>query len=279
MEASARIKTQQRGHWDTVAAGWGAWLEWTERSFEPLTSWLAGAVGWNPGACVLDVACGAGYPALAAARAVGPRGRVVAVDLSPEMVAIASGEARRAELGHVAFEVMDAESLTCEPAAFEGVTNAYGLMFCPEPARALAESRRMLVPGGRIAVVVWDEPAKNPFFTAIRGPAERFLALQPPAPDGPGPFRLASPAVLRTLLEEAGFTAVRVETLPLLFEFSSVSEYVQLLTDFAWKSKVAALSAEERARFHDAVAEAARPFWDGGRLRLLATSLCAAGSA
>jgi SAM-dependent methyltransferase len=172
---------------------------------------------------------------------------------------------------------MDSERLNFDDRSFEVVTHAYGLMFCPDPARAAAEAYRVLAPGGRLGVVVWDEPAKSPFFTVIRRPAERALALQPPDPQAPGPFRLASAHHLRALLEAAGFTRVRIESVPAMFECSSVQEYCQIFADFAWKAKMATLTDEQRGKFYDAVVEAARPFFDGARLRLPATSLCSLG--
>ena len=86
---TAHVKDRQRKHWDAVADGWAAWFDWTERNFAPLTEWLRDAAPWRAGSRVLDVACGAGYPALAAARAVQPGGRVVATDLSRQMIDVA----------------------------------------------------------------------------------------------------------------------------------------------------------------------------------------------
>lgn len=274
--ASAQLKSQQRSHWDAVAGGWADWLSWTERNFTPITCWLRTATAWTEASSLLDVACGAGYPVLCAAAEV-RRGRVAATDLSPEMIEVASRQAKARGLGHITFTEMDSERLDFEDGSFQVMTHAYGLMFCPDPARAAAEAHRVLAPGGRLGVVVWDEPSKSPFFTVIRGPAERALALQPPDPDAPGPFRLASAHHLRGLLEGAGFTSVRVESVPATFECSSVEEYCRIFTDFAWKSRMAAITPDQRSLFQEAVAEAARSYLDGARLRLQATSLCVSG--
>lgn len=270
---STAVKGRQTAHWNAVADGWDAWLDWTERNFHPLTTWFHEAAGWTPRARVLDVACGAGYPALAAARAVRPGGRVLATDLAPLMVSVASNRARTEGLDNIEFLQMDAEALQVDNESFDAVTNAYGLMFCPDPATALTEARRVLVADGRIAIAVWDEPSMSPFFTAIRGAAASFFTLPDPAPHEPGPFRLASAEALHSLLEAAGFAAVRVERFPMTFECESVVEYCQMFTDLAWRSRVTALSSDDAGRFRTAVAEAVRPFVVGGRLRLVATSL------
>jgi len=86
--AVQQFKEQQTRHWNSVAGGWAAWLAWTEREFAPLTEWFAERAGWAPGARILDVASGSGYPALAAAARVRPGGTVVASDISPDMLAV-----------------------------------------------------------------------------------------------------------------------------------------------------------------------------------------------
>ncbi len=272
------IRDRQLKHWNTVADGWGVWFEWTERNFAPLTAWLRDAAGWAPGARVLDVACGAGYPALAAARAVEPGGRVIASDLSSEMLAVAAAHARREGLATIEFAQVDAESIPYPDDSFDSVTNTYGLMFSPDPQRALEEAHRVLDRHGRIAIVTWDDPARSPFFTTARAAAAQHLGLAAPAPDEPHPFRLASPDALEQMLRTAGFSAIRVTGLAMTFESASTREHCQMFTDLAWKSKVAALSEDQKQAFEKAMAEAARPFMDGERVRLVATSLCACGT-
>jgi SAM-dependent methyltransferase len=183
------VKVAQMKHWDTVAEGWGKWHAWTDRNFGPLTGWLAAATGWRPGAHILDVACGAGFPAFAAAAAVRPNGRVVGADLSPHMVVVARRLAQAAGLDNLDVVEMDAESLTFPDESFDAATCVCGLMFCPNPGRAVAEMRRVVKRGGRLAIAVWDQPSTNAFVTVIAGAIGRFLSLAPPPPPpAPGPF-------------------------------------------------------------------------------------------
>jgi ubiquinone/menaquinone biosynthesis C-methylase UbiE len=224
---------------------------------------------------VLDVACGAGYPALAAARSVQPGGQVVATDLSRPMLDVAAERAREEGLRNIEFVQRDAEDLQFQSQSFDGLMNAYGLMFCPDPPRALAEARRVLVPGGRLTLVTWDSPSTSPFFAVLRDIAAGFFVLRDPGPGEPHPFRLASADTLRSMLEESGFFSIHVESLTMTFEFDSALDYCQIFKDYGWKSRIDALASDENARFHQAVIEATRPYADGGRLRLAATSLCA----
>jgi SAM-dependent methyltransferase len=277
MSSADRIKEQQRKHWNVSADGWAAWLEWIERNFAPVTEWLRTAAHWEPGAHILDVACGAGYPALTAATSVRPGGRVVATDISPRMIAVASRHAHSRALDNIDFVEMDAEHLQLENNSFDAVTNAYGLMFSPDTHGALHEAHRVLKPGGRLALVTWDEPSKSPYFNVIMGVASTFLSLPPGDPAEPGPFRLAAARTLESMLRTSGFSDVRVDSSPMTVECASVNEYLQIFADVAWKARLAALSDVEAARFREALAEAVGPFMNGGRLRLVATSLCASG--
>jgi enediyne biosynthesis protein CalE5 len=276
-ESTASLLDRQRKHWNSVAGGWGVWLEWTRRNFAPLTDWFRTAAAWAPGARVLDVACGSGYPALDAALAVAPSGRVVGTDLAAEMVAVASHEAATLAADNAEFLAMDAEALQFADGAFDAVTNAYGLMFSPTPAHALREAHRVLVPGGRIGAAVWDQPARSPFFTVIRGAIAHVVPFPDPKADDPHPFRLASVDAVTSLLCDAGFTDVRVDHLSMTFDLASADEYLQLFNDVSFKSRMATLSPGEVARIREALTEAVQPYVVDGRLRLVAASLCASG--
>jgi SAM-dependent methyltransferase len=191
------------------------------------------------------------------------------------MIAVASERARAEGLHNIEFVQRDGEDLQFDNESFGAVTNAYGLMFCPEPLRDIAEAHRVLAAGGRMALVTWDLPSHSPFFTVFRDVAAGFFALRDPGPGEPHPFRLASADVLRSMLDQTGFSSITVESLPMTFECDSAFDYCRIFMDYGWQSRIAALSPEEKDRFYDAVAEATRPYAADGRLRFAASSLCA----
>src|SRR5687767_14185393 len=105
---------------------------------------------------VLDVGTGPGTAAFAAARRVGPAGRVVGVDLAQPMVAYAERTAQAQHLTQVTFQEADAEDLgDFEDASFDALVSNFGAIFGPRPARFVAEAGRVLKPGGTLALSVW----------------------------------------------------------------------------------------------------------------------------
>jgi ubiquinone/menaquinone biosynthesis C-methylase UbiE len=119
---------------------------------------------------VLDVASGTGLVTFEAARAVGPRGRVLGVDVSRRMVEIAGQRARSLGMAHCSFAAMGAETLALPDASVDVVLCALGLMYVPDSGRALREMRRVLRPGGRVAISVWGERSRcgwSPVFPIV----------------------------------------------------------------------------------------------------------------
>jgi len=263
-------------HWDRVAAGWDRWHRWTEAHFRPVTDWLRANAAWTPGVRVLDVGCGAGYPALTVAREIAPAGRVAAIDISSPMIEAASREAGARGLRNIAFSLQDAEDLRFDTGSMDVVINTYALMFCGDPVRALCEARRVLRPGGRTAIVVWDDPAGSSFFSTINGAAQASLGWPPPSAGSRGPFLFAPPGALGAVADECGFSTTRVDRVTMTLTLDSVNEYIRVFRDVAWKARLEALSIAQQERFRDAVADAAQPFADpAGVLHLSVTSRCA----
>jgi SAM-dependent methyltransferase len=270
-------KERQKTQWSGAAAAWDRRFEWYSRAFGPLIEWCCDAARLAPGARVLDVACGAGQPAFAAASRVGPSGRVTAVDLSPQMIEAGARRARAAGVDTIAFVEMDAEDLRFPDASFDAITCACGLMFLSDAERVAASMRRLLAPAGRLAVAVWDQPAKSPFLTIGGGAVAQFFPPAPPDPKAPGGFRFSQPGALEALLRAAGFRDIAVESRPMEIDLASPTEYWEVFTDMAAgiKDKLSSLSDADLGQLKTMVDEAARPYRKDGRLRLVATPLCA----
>jgi ubiquinone/menaquinone biosynthesis C-methylase UbiE len=118
--------------------------------------------GVEPGSRVLDVAAGYGEPSLTAAAVAGAEGKVVATDLSPEMLAYGRERAAAAGLENVEFVESEAASLTFPPESFDAALSRFGIIFEPEAEAAAARVRGFLVPGSRMAISSWDRRSGCP---------------------------------------------------------------------------------------------------------------------
>jgi ubiquinone/menaquinone biosynthesis C-methylase UbiE len=147
----------QRYGWDLAADDYESL--WQAQLADARAELLASA-RLSPGQRVLDVACGTGLVAFDAARAVGHEGRVLGIDLSGQMIDAARQRARERKVSNVSFARMDAEMLDVPDASFDVALCALGLMYMPDPERALREMRRVLRPGGRLVIAVWGERSR-----------------------------------------------------------------------------------------------------------------------
>jgi SAM-dependent methyltransferase len=257
-------KRTTREQWDTAAEAWDRWGPTLRAWLGPATERMLDLARVGAGCRVLDVAAGAGDQTLQAASRVGPQGSVLATDLSPAILDYAAKEASRAGLKNVETQVMDGENLTLEDASFDVVLSRVGLIYFPNQQRALSEMRRVLVPGGRVAAIVYSTAERNGFFSGPVSVVRRHAKLGPPLPGQPGPFSLGGTGVLAAAFTRAGFRDVVVETLsaPLLlastaeclrFEQESFGALHQMLSslDRAGRDAAWAEVATELARFED----------------------------
>lgn len=194
--------------WRSSALGWARWEPLLMHQLWPVTIPLARAAGVREGARVLDVGCGTGEPALALAQLIAPRGRVLGIDVAPEMVRVAARRARALGLRDAHFAHAD---ITAVRGRFDAVTARFSIMFVPDVAPALAHLRGLLAPRGRAAFAVWGPLARNPWMRLMREQTAAAGGVNADPTAGPHPFRFARRGTFEALLRAAGFRDIATE--------------------------------------------------------------------
>jgi ubiquinone/menaquinone biosynthesis C-methylase UbiE len=223
MEPRLQRRVQRYG-WDLAATSYEPlWRAQLAPAQQELLRHAALACGER----VLDVACGTGATAVEAAAAVAPAagasvepsvaatGCVVGIDLSGRMIDAARRRAEESGIGNATFARMDAENLDLPDASFDVVLCSLGLMYVPDPARALREMRRVLHPGGRLVAVVWGDRSLcgwSPLFSIIDDEVETEVC--------PLFFRLGENDNLAELCREASFDVNFTRRMPTMLEYA-----------------------------------------------------------
>jgi SAM-dependent methyltransferase len=206
-------KETTRQQWQDAAEAWNAWGVFLDAWLGPATETMLDMAGIGPGSHVLDVAAGAGQQSLTAARRVGASGRVLATDISSDILEYALENATIEGLENVETHVADGEALELPPNSFDAAISRVGLIYFPDQQKALDNILRALKPGGRFAAIVYSTPEKNGFFSKPVSIIRQRAKLPPPAPDQPGPFSLGSQGKLVGALQQAGFHNVEEKVL------------------------------------------------------------------
>jgi SAM-dependent methyltransferase len=269
--------------WAGVATGWGAQRDLMRRATEPVATWLVAALHLEPGHTVVEVAAGPGDTGLLAVERVLPGGRLIATDAAEGMVELVAE--RAGELGFedsVEPRVMQAEWLDLPTASADAVLCRWGLMLLADPGAALREARRVLRPGGRIALAVWDGPEHNRWASVIGAEMVRRGLFDPPEPGAPGQFAWADTALISEQLEDAGFVDPQVETIDFPFRYDDLDAWWDTQLDLAptLAQTVAAMSPAERDDLRDAFDAQLREFVrDDGSVELPARTHVASADA
>jgi SAM-dependent methyltransferase len=275
-------RAQSLRNWEEAASGWARRSEEVREFAAPLTHWLIDAINPQPGERVLELAAGLGETGLLVAELVAPAGGVIVSDQAEAMLAGARERAAALGLSNVEFSVLNAEWIDLPVASVDAVVCRWGYMLMTDPSAALHETRRVLRPGGRLALAVWDRIEGNPWAGLPASELRERGVLAPLDPSEPGPFALSDAERLRELVESAGFVEVRVEPVELARRHASFDEFWEVTLDLSrrFHDAVLARPQEEISELRASLAARLAPYTaPDGSVELPARTLAASASA
>jgi len=281
--AADDTRQQSRARWTATAKGWGERADQLRRITMPVSAWMVDAIGPQPGDTLLELAAGPGDTGFLAAELIRPGGTLISSDFVPEMLTIAQERAKALGLDNVRFKQIDAETaIDIEAASIDGVLCRWGYMLMADPVTALAQTRRVLKPGGRLALAAWTGPEDN-LWSAL--PARELIARgleEPPDPDAPGQFSWAREGVIAERLEEAGFVDYDIAAVSFTDRYASLDDWWESTRDLSMRfaDATARLDDATKAEIQAALADAAAPYTDGdGAINIPARTWTAAATA
>jgi SAM-dependent methyltransferase len=253
------LRAHLHGMWAAVAGGWAEHADYADARGTEVAQRMLELTKPEPGERVLELACGPGGLGLAAAARVAPGGEVVLSDVASEMTSIASARADALGLSNVSTCELDLERIEEPDGSYDVVLCREGLMFALDPARAAREIRRVLRPGGRVALAVWGPRERNPWLGVVFDAVSAQVGAPVPPPGVPGPFSLEDAGKLAGLLFDAELADVVVSEIPVPLRAASFEEWWVRTTALAGPlAKVLAALPQEaqqalRARVREAI--------------------------
>ena len=275
-------RATSREAWEQAAAGWGRLADRVRDWAIELSATMVDALALQPGQRVLELAAGPGDTGFMAAELVAPGGTLICSDGAEAMLEVARQRAAAQGIANVEFRLLDLEWIDLPTADVDAVLCRWGIMLVVDPEAAAHEIRRVLKPGGRAALAVWDEPARNPWTTVAADALIELGLAEPPDPDEPGMFTLAGDGVLRELLESAGLLDVKVRAITLERRADGVDQYLAetLAMSSRFRSVYRELDLDTQLEVRRRIARDVRPFAAAdGSLALPGSSLVASASA
>jgi ubiquinone/menaquinone biosynthesis C-methylase UbiE len=277
---ATEFKRSSHAVWEAMAPGWDARHAYFEERARPVVERMLARLAPAAGETILELAAGTGVVGFAAAAAVGSGGRVIVSDFSEAMVEVARRRTHDLGLENVECRVLDAERLDLADQSVDGVLCRWGYMLMPDPAAALAETRRVLRPGGRLSCAVFGAPDKNPWAALPARVLRERGHMPPPGAGAPGILALGDPGRLRGLITGAGFSAPDIEEVGFRWSFRDPDDYWDFLTAAAGAiaSVLRGLDGNELQQVRSQLEERVAPLTGAQGIELPAMSLVASAS-
>ena len=247
---------------------WVENIQRVERMLEPLSGRLLRHAAPQTGERVLDVGCGGGVTSAACASAVSPAGKVLGLDVSAVILAVA--RERYGAVGNLSFALGDAATMGLDAAAYDLIVSRFGVMFFADPLAAFANLRPALTTRGRLAFICWRALDENPWMAeCVRAAFTILPRPEPQPPTAPGPYAFADAARLRDILTRSGYAAISIDPLDHLLDLGGIDDAVTQLTRMGPAAGAYAIaSATDQEAVVVAIRAALKSHLGGGSVRM-----------
>lgn len=215
---------------------WLASLSLFEEMIAPIGEALLARAGYQDGETVIDLGCGGGATTLAIADAVAPSGKVMGLDISPDLIAAAQERADKSGAGNIAFTCADAATVQLPDAPYDRLFSRFGSMFFADPVGAFTNFHGLVRKGGRIDLAVWGPPRDNLWMMEMMGVVRNHIEIPPAVPRAPGPFAFEDLEYLGEILDASGFTNVDIAAYEALQPVGGIGATPQKAVEFAFAS-------------------------------------------
>ncbi len=233
---------------------WLASLSLFEEMIAPIGEALLVRADYQDGETVIDLGCGGGATTLAIGSAVAPSGKVMGLDISPDLVAAAQGRAAKSGASNIEFTCADAATVQLPDAPYDRLFSRFGSMFFEDPVRAFTNLHGLVRKGGRIDVAVWGPPRDNLWMMEMMGVVRNHVEIPPAVPRAPGPFAFEDLEYLGGILDGSGFSDVDIVAYEALQPVGGIGATPEQAVAFAFASLAVGRALNDKG---DAVIDAA----------------------
>ncbi|WP_417613608.1 class I SAM-dependent methyltransferase [Parasphingorhabdus sp.] len=189
---------------------WLANLSLFEEMIAPIGDALLARADYHAGETVIDLGCGGGATTLAIAEAVAPTGKVIGVDISPDLIGAARERAEKSGASHIGFTCADASTVQLPDGPYDRLFSRFGSMFFEGPVSAFSNLRGLIREGGRIDMAIWGPPRDNLWMMEMMGVLRNHVEVPPAVPRAPGPFAFEDLEYFAEVMDGSGFRDVDV---------------------------------------------------------------------
>ena len=215
---------------------WLASISKFEEMIAPIGEASLARANYQDGETVIDLGCGGGATTLVIASAVAPSGKVMGLDISPDLVAAAQERAAKNGAANIQFTNADAATARLPDAPYDRLFSRFGSMFFEDPTSAFTNLHGLVRKGGRVDLAVWGPPRDNLWMMEMMGVVRNHIEIPPAVPRAPGPFAFEDLEYLGEILDGSGFSDVDVVAYEALQPVGGVGATPEQAVAFAFAS-------------------------------------------